>query len=80
MTENPNNWWKTILGLEPSLTDGQRARMKTDEEHYLIAQERQDIQTLFDLGRRTNDPEIIKVAQARLHFLEGKETLLDYEV
>ena len=80
MTENPKRWWQTKLETTPTLTDGEKARLITDEEGYQVAQERQDIQRLFDLGIRNNDREVVKIARARLHFLEGKETLLDYEV
>lgn len=49
-------------------------------ESIVASQERQNIQRLFQAGKRNNDPETIRVAQARLRLLEGRETLEDLEL
>jgi len=63
-------WWLQRLGIQPELTEGERAYMQTDTSVVgkLNAQEQMDAIRLIATG----DPEAVKIGRQRLRFLLGK--------
>lgn len=64
--------------LEP--TQGEAALASAGTEKWLENQEITDARRLIETGNRNNDPETVKIGQARLRVAIGQPTLEDLEI
>jgi hypothetical protein len=73
-------WWNKLMGHDPVVTEGEQVTMVGDKEQWLSSQEHKDARRLIEIGSRTNDIEMVKIGQAKMRYLLGRETPDDEEL